>query len=312
VTRGPANLQAVTEVLETVEALEPRASGALLFEQAGAGVGVVLVDRGRICWASVARSGTRLRQLLAYFGQDDTPRLLAKQMGSDLRDGLGLVGLLEQRCAIDGPNLRKALRQHTAEAITQIPAGSVAHWLAHRDGGYGASFTFGLAELLAAIGTLGQPGLASSTRFHLQQVLHAAGTGLAYMRTGGAPTLVGAVRADALGLAEIGRIGRSAAELLDVTRVVDPERRTVARLLDAHRAFIAWEHREAVCVSHGISAKTLALHLAALTTTLERIRPTLSPPMPSYAPAAPATPDTAGTTPAGTAKASASDHALAP
>jgi hypothetical protein len=209
---------------------------------------------------------------------------MAQQIGTHMSRASGLVDTLEQTCAIDGPNLRKAFRQHTAEAVARIDAAATPKWLPHQRGGYGARFTFSLIELLAAVGSIHHPEKIGA-KWHMRQVLRSAGAGLAYARAGGAPTLVEAVRADALTLADAARIGNAAAELLDVTSVIDPTRQAVARRFDANTSMIAWEGPGAICVHVGISSPTLALHLASVTSTLERLSPMDPAPKPSYAPA---------------------------
>lgn len=135
-------------VLARVEDVDD-ASGALVFE-AGGSSALVLVERGRVCWATAPGLRRRLSDLLRAacvppLASDEAEQLFLRCKIEGTRFGETLVALGR----LSPSELRAALLQHTSEALA-IPEAWLAtpRWVVHRGEGYASDYTFLALELL--------------------------------------------------------------------------------------------------------------------------------------------------------------------
>ncbi len=155
-TSGPDN---VLRVLSELEGLPNDATGALAFGPETKLSGVVLVERGRVCWAAAEGLQRRLTGLLREccsppLGADEAEQLFVecRQRGRPMGE------VLVERGRVSPEALRAALLHHTAESLALGESWTSApRWVPHRARGYQSAFTFLPVELLSYASTMAQP-----------------------------------------------------------------------------------------------------------------------------------------------------------
>lgn len=158
-------------VLARVEDLDVDATGALVFDKDA----VVLVDRGRVCWATAPGLRRRLSDLLRAactppLSSEEVEQLFVRCKAEGTRFGETLVALGR----LSSTALRAALLQHTSEALA-IPEAwrATPRWVAHRGAlGYASDYTFVAVELLAHVSAAAQgQDVASDALARLRDVV---------------------------------------------------------------------------------------------------------------------------------------------
>ncbi|MBL9037235.1 MAG: hypothetical protein JNG84_01850 [Archangium sp.] len=144
----------VLRVLSTLEVLPAEATGALVFGAVHKMSGVVLLERGRVCWAAAQGLQKRLTDLLRGcctppLEHDAMERLFNACRTSHTPVGEALVELGH----VSPEALRSALLHHTAESLASISTCEAAHWVEHRARGYQSAYTFCAVELLSYAST---------------------------------------------------------------------------------------------------------------------------------------------------------------
>lgn len=256
-------------LLERVEQLTPGATGALLCAAGSELAGTVLLENGRVCWASSARMRRRLTDLLLEQSRPplDRARLEAvyrrgRDSGEPLGETLVTLGLVTR----DG--LRSALLRHSAEAMLSIAACDALSFafVEHRKRRYDATFTFPPAEVLASLGADSRRELADAAREELSRVLGSDGLGAAFSREG--------ETARGLMLAEIGcgplscehvlELGSVTAGTLDLCGAFAPGARLVMSMRSDGSALVCWRvgalELVAVCLDPSSAWCVLAAH----------------------------------------------------
>lgn len=193
-----------------LEALPRDVCGALVLSRDGEQVGAVLMEHGRVCWAMAHAMRRRLTDLLCH---QTTPPLDEQVVRSVYRECVDnhqpLGETLVRRAIVSETGLRRALRQHNAEAIAllSVPE-SEAVWTPKRSATYDSRFTFGTTELLVSVGALADAESASRARQVLRGVTPPDGTGAAYVALGGDPIPVAEVNSTRFGAADFMDLGR--------------------------------------------------------------------------------------------------------
>lgn len=153
---GEQGADNVLRVLSEIEALPADATGALAFGPETSMSGVVLLERGRVCWAAAQGLRRRLTDLLRERCQpqltnDEVEAVVqrCKQTGTPVGESLVADG----RLTADA--LRATLLRHTVESLAAgVSWRAAPRWLPHRARGYQSAFTFQPAELLAFAHTI--------------------------------------------------------------------------------------------------------------------------------------------------------------
>lgn len=157
---GPDN---VLRVLSELEGLPDDATGALAFGPETKLSGVVLVEKGRVCWAAAEGLQRRLTSLLREsctppLGVDEAEALFieCRQRGRPMGE------VLVERGRISSEALRAALLHHTAESLASGSSWTTTpRWVPHRARGYQSAFTFLPVELLSYASTVARPELVT-------------------------------------------------------------------------------------------------------------------------------------------------------
>ncbi len=166
---GPDN---VLRVLSELEGLPDDATGALAFGPETKVSGVVLVERGRVCWAAAAGLQRRLTGLLRecctpHLGEEEAEQLFVECRQS----GRPMGEVLVERGRVSPEALRAALLHHTAESLsTGASWTSSPRWVPHRARGYQSTFTFLPVELLTYASNVAQPGKVTSACARLAEL----------------------------------------------------------------------------------------------------------------------------------------------
>jgi hypothetical protein len=215
---------AVVPLLEKVEALPTNSTGALVVGDEADPRGVILVEHGRICWAAPTRMGRRLTEILRHqVSPPLEPELLHRVYARCREKMLPLGETLVEEGIISADELRRALRQHAAEALAVLSQGAAAEvrFVAHSRRKYDARFSFGPAELLVGVGALRDPVVTVQARSVLRRTLASGGSGVAYL---GDPRdmlwPIGEVDADRLGVSGVVELAEWASQAFDVVRAV--------------------------------------------------------------------------------------------
>lgn len=142
----------VLRVLAELELLPADATGALAFGPSG----VVLLERGRVCWAAAQGLRRRLTDLLRQccnppISAEEVEQIFVacRQHGRPIGEALVAQGRVTPEA------LRAALLHHTAESLAISTSWTEpARWIAHRARGYQSAFTFLPVELLSYASTV--------------------------------------------------------------------------------------------------------------------------------------------------------------
>lgn len=234
------------QLLEDIERLPADATGALVFGQIARPEGTILIEAGRVCWATAARMRRRLTDLLRFqadppLGPDalETVYRRCRAEGQPLGESLVELGLVTRE------GLRRALQQHSAEAIALLALERRTPpwtWVEHRHRRYDATFTFSPAELLSGTGALRQPKAAERAAAELQKNLEGGGFGAAFIRepAHARAFLIAAFECDALGVHAVLALGEWVAGALDLSGAFDPGARMVITSRRDGGAILGW------------------------------------------------------------------------
>jgi hypothetical protein len=256
-------------LLETIEQLPAGATGALLINPGspeGEPSGSVLVEGGRVCWAVATGMKERLTDILRHQASPALDRALLEDAYRRCRVHRKPLGeYLVESGLVSRDGLRRALRQHTGEAVAVLSRASdrSTEWREHRSKRYDASFTFSPSELLVGLGALRGYYKAREASERLHFVLDGAATGAAFVRSSDTAVLlpVAAVGADRIGVRELVDIGRWAAGILDVCQCFSPQRTLVSCTGGGGASFVAWQEGDilyvAACEDPSTSACTV-------------------------------------------------------
>lgn len=168
-----ATSSSVFRILRGIERLPAGATGALHFGVGERRQGTVLVENGQICWASATAMERRLTDILKEQAELPISDEIVEQTYEHCRkDGTPLGEALVSRGIVLPDELRRALRQHIAEALNCLGAlrELAPQWRANRRQRYDARFSFTPASLLACVGALAEPALASRASKRLRSL----------------------------------------------------------------------------------------------------------------------------------------------
>jgi hypothetical protein len=171
-------------LLRGVDGLPRGSTGAFSFTDSDSLEGTILIEDRRICWAASSDMENRLTDLLrAQEHTSSSPAVFEEVYQECHRKSLPLGETLVARGLVSSEGLRRALKQHTAEAIARLSAApSLAlTWSFHRSRRYDAQFTFGTSELLCSIGALGREGKAVEADRTLREVTPESSIGVAFL-----------------------------------------------------------------------------------------------------------------------------------
>lgn len=237
---------AVLPLLERIERLPEDATGALMLGTGADNHGVVLLERGRICWAVASAMKRRLVDLLRHQAEPALSKASIESVYNDCRSlnkplGECLVdsGLITER------GLWRALRQHNAEAIAVMAAKLLPgefEFQHHKHHRYDARYTYSTTEVLVTLGALCDQSAATLARIELKRCVPEGGRGAAYTRD-----------RDGAGIIPIGEVGTAdvaseafmdmgawATSTLDVAAAVATEVRAVTGTTPEGQSIVAW------------------------------------------------------------------------
>lgn len=243
--RARVDVPAVLRLLTDIERLHAGASGAFVIGAAGHPEGTVLVEDGRVCWAGARGMSSRMTDLLRH--QADPPldgAQIEAIYGRCRAGGKPLGEALVESGLVSPDGLRRALRQHTVEALAILGTSMSTQpyvWVTRGEKRYDARFTFTSVELLLGLGAMCEP--AAAVKAHPIVVTAAeCGLGAAFVRSDVAalPVPVAAVGLDSTPVATLVGLGRWTVEMLDLANVYAPTRRVLATSTPTGEAFVAW------------------------------------------------------------------------
>jgi len=171
-------------LLRGIDGLPRGATGALACTDLDSPQGTVLIEDRRICWAAASDMENRLTGLLRAQSQAPLSPIAFEEVYQEChRENMPLGETLVARGLVSSDGLRRALRQHTAEAIARLStaAGLTLTWAFNRTKRYNAQFTFGTPELLCCIGALGLEPLAEEADRTLREVTPDRAVGVAFL-----------------------------------------------------------------------------------------------------------------------------------
>jgi len=171
-------------LLRGVDGLPRGATGAFSITDADSLQGTVLIEDRRVCWAASSEMENRLTDLLRAQGETPlSPEAFEEVYQECHHENLPLGETLVARGLVSSDGLRRALKQHAAEAIARLSgAASLAlTWSFHRARRYDAQFTFGTSELLCCIGALGLEPKAVEADRTLREVTPEQSIGVAFL-----------------------------------------------------------------------------------------------------------------------------------
>ncbi len=250
------DVNAAVRLLDEVEQLPTDATGALLIAAPGGVAGSVFVENGKVCWAVATGMRRRLTDLLRH--QTDPP------LGADaieevyracMQGGGKLGEELVRRGVVSTDGLRRALRQHTSEAMMLLSRMRDEHrpgsWVAHRQRNYNARYTFLPSEILVGIARLRTRPSGVDLFAHLDAILDGGGAGAVFVRAAGLalPLPVATYNEHSLGVRLVVELGRWAMGSLDLASAICPGRRLVIASAPGGASFMAWEHGDLVFVA---------------------------------------------------------------
>ncbi|HEX7604009.1 MAG TPA: DUF4388 domain-containing protein [Polyangiaceae bacterium] len=235
---------AVVELLDQVEQLPSGATGALLVGPRAQPCGSVLVENGRVCWAMANGMKRRMTDLLRYQALTPLDPAQIEDVYKHCRArGIALGEALVESGIVSPDGLRRALRQHTAEAMERLSLSTQElSWVEHRKRAYDARFTFVPGEILVGLVGLRMSVRAAHAQATLRLAVDVPNAGAAFARVQGAafPLPVAATGMETLPVRELVGIGRWAMDTLDLAGAFEPERRLVGAVADTGRALLTW------------------------------------------------------------------------
>jgi hypothetical protein len=165
------DVKATLRLLRGVERLPEGAHGALVFGTKDERLGTMLVEDRRVCWAAASGMETRLTDILQRQTRPPIDPVLIERVFARCRaDGAPLGAALVAQGVVTPAGLKRALREHTAEAVVRLSAllnkreRFAPVWQPNRARKYDAQFTFAPAEILVCVRTLGGGDVGSAYR----------------------------------------------------------------------------------------------------------------------------------------------------
>jgi hypothetical protein len=243
----------VIPLLEEIEALPEKATGALVFGPPTQGT--VLVENGRICWAAAAGMERRLAELLrAYADEPPESKRVEDVYKRCKRDSIPVVKALVDSGLVSLDGLREVIRQHTSEALIALTREDVQEqpsFLAHKAQGYDAKFTFDPAELLVSVGTVCNPELAVRARGDFEGLLRSGVYAMSFARPpqSNVPAPLYRSPGSYFTLKQMMALGRWAFSALDVCNAYSARARIASTLVDPGEYLVAWQSRGIVSVA---------------------------------------------------------------
>ena len=237
---------AVLPLLERIERLPDDATGALMLGTGAESQGIVLLERGRICWAVASDMKRRLVDLLRHQAEPALSKASIESVYADCRSLNRPLGeCLVESGLITDRGLWRALRQHNAEAIAVIAAKLVPgefEFQHHKHQRYDARFTYSTTEVLVTLGALGDQETATLARIELRRCVPEGGRGAAYTRDreGAGIIPIGEVGTADVSSEAFMDMGAWARSTLDVAAAVTSEVRAVTGTSPEGQSIVAW------------------------------------------------------------------------
>lgn len=237
---------AVLPLLERIERLPEDATGALMLGTGSHNQGIVLIERGRICWAVASDMKRRLVDLLRHQAEPTLTKASLESVYNDCRSSNKPLGeCLVESGLITERGLWRALRQHNAEAIAVIAAKllpSDIEFQHHKHHRYDARFTYSTTEVLVTLGALCDQSIATLARIELKRCVPEGGRGAAYTRDrdGAGIIPIGEVGTSDLSSEAFMDIGAWAISTLDVAEAVTSEVRALTGTTPEGQSIVAW------------------------------------------------------------------------
>lgn len=136
-------------LLEDIRLLVGDSTGALIFEKDTRSLGLVLLEKGKICWASTPHTRNRLTGLLIERSKKPLTRGDVESVYAHCRkSGQPLLQALALTCDLEESELLEALCQHSVEALRELSMLNVSgRFLPHQQDSFGATYSFDFSEL---------------------------------------------------------------------------------------------------------------------------------------------------------------------
>lgn len=219
-------------------------SGALLcYADHGVLLGSVLMERGRVCWATCKGCEPRLAELLVAAGQGLTLAEASEVVAQHRRALTPWADDLVARQRITLSALRRVLLRHTAEAFGHL-ATTTFHqwsWTAHAPRPPHPMLSFSAMEVLVSMAELRDPGRAERALAMLQGSAGSTLRGFALQRAAGGCVPVAQLACEDLDATVLHQLARQAEDTMSGARVAGIRAAVVE--LDQW-CFAAWEHEE--------------------------------------------------------------------
>lgn len=245
-------------LLEEIEQLPAGATGALHVTEESPGhepLGSILVEGGRVCWAVASGMNRRLTDIIRHQTSPPLERATVEDVYRRCRlQGKPFGEYLVSSGLVSTDGLRRALRQHTGEALAMLSraGGTSVEWRDHPGRRYDARFTFHAGELLVALGALRSYPKAADVNARLQAVLDGSAAGAAFVRSADMALLlpVAAVKVGAqVRVPDFLDLGRWAAGILDLCECFSPNRKVVACVGTDGASTVAWQEGDTAYVA---------------------------------------------------------------
>ncbi len=264
---------ALISALVMIENQTPeRASGALIFYDEQHERGVVFLEEGRICWAVAGDMHRRLTDLICSQTQPPLdPGTLELTYAKCRAENTPLGEALVDGGVVTERGLRNALCQHSTEAIALLHRSNTTRvvFKSHTQQRYQARFTFSTSDLLVSFAGLVRPEAASRAKRRLRGVADHSAAGLAFLRDDSASLVVAGHQIEDMGVAGVTELTSWAAQTLDLSEAVDPDRKLVAAALDNRMSAVAWLENDLVYALVAHDATSLARILSKARTAAE-------------------------------------------
>lgn len=244
-TRPPVTgvVRSSFDLLEIVDGLPDDATGELVLRDgAAAVVGIVFVERARVCWIAARGFAGRLSDLLRARTQ---PILDERSMESVYRrcraEGERLGEFLVSRGLLAADDLREALLHHSIECLSALGETKVSARFSARSGaGYAADFTFDTSEIATATGVLANGYGAPEIEVAFLRSCEPR-WGAIYARNDAYAQPLPLVQiGDVTGAKSLLGVGRWAASVLDLGDAVDPGPRMLTFADHAKGGSVLW------------------------------------------------------------------------
>lgn len=260
---GPAVTASVLRLLGFIDELPAGATGVLRF----GGHGVVLLDSRKICWAVARNSGIRLTDILRNQSTPPLAREVVEEIYRKCKgDGRPIGEALLASGVVSEAGLRAALFKQNGEAIVELARSNTAPdgFTVHASTGYDPKFSFSACEVLAALGSLGDPARAIAAQIELGSTLVHESSGAAFVRSEAASgALVIAVdRSCDFPARDLLEVCNWALGLFDVARTFDEWAYAARATWGKRTAIVTWRlddlHYVGLCSSRAAAARLMS------------------------------------------------------